>query len=46
MSTVLLHLRQKEYIVAGGAEAEIENYSVQSLITKIKTHYPVIKCEK
>lgn len=46
LASALLNLYQEEYIIAGGTATEIQDYSVTSLLTKIKSRFPDILYDK
>ena len=46
MVSAPLKLYQEEYIIAGGTAAEIQDYSVASLLIKIKARFPDILYDK
>ena len=46
MGSIWLKLYSKEYLAAGGTEEEIQKYTLQSLLSKIKTRFSDIRIEK
>ena len=46
MGSILLKLYSQEYLAAGGTEEEIQKYTLQSLLSKIKTRLSDIRIEK